>query len=179
MVFAHVQIAEMLASRPDVDDAIAWDFEEGGPFLVLVKPNVFCSGAELRDQCAASLPDAASRIAVVLMPDIPQPAVGFPDPAALLDGAGYVYRYDPPATPTEQRLVEMWNEVLGRPRTGALDDFLDLGGDSVHAIQLIGRIGAELGVTVDLVDFFDAPSVRAVAELADALRCAATSEEPR
>jgi acyl carrier protein len=144
------------------------DYGPGGPVLVLVKPNVFCSGPELRDISAASLGDSGSRVTVVLSPDLSILDETYPDPATILAQASYAYSYEPPATRTEAHLITMWNEVLGRSRTGALDDFLDLGGDSVSAVRLINRISKELGVELDFAEFFDSLTVRAVAGLIDA-----------
>jgi acyl carrier protein len=168
-VLCH-EIEKTLVARSDVDDAMIVDYGTDGPVLVMVKPNVYCSGPELRDLCAADLGDSASRVTLVLMPEILRSEEGYPDPADLLRDAAYVYRYEPPETSTEKLLIAMWNDVLERQRTGVLDDFLDLGGDSVHAVRLITRIEEGFGATVDIADFFDAPSVREVAALVDAAR---------
>ncbi|MEU5364175.1 amino acid adenylation domain-containing protein [Streptomyces sp. NPDC005925] len=75
-----------------------------------------------------------------------------------------------PHTALQQRLFEIWSDVLGRDDFGVEDDFFDLGGDSLHAVRIIGRLRAELGVrqtgdeAVDML--FQAPTV---AELAKAL----------
>lgn len=164
------EIETMLGARDDIADAAVFDYGGDAPILVIVKPHEFCSGPEIRDRCAADLGGEAERLAVILVAQTPGDTVDYPDPECLLTDAAYVYRYEPPATPTEVALISIWGEVLGRERTGVLDDFLDLGGDSVRAIQLIGRIDAELGVVVDLADFIDQPSVRALAALVDAAK---------
>ncbi|MEU6064803.1 amino acid adenylation domain-containing protein [Streptomyces sp. NPDC047082] len=43
------------------------------------------------------------------------------------------------ATELERRLAARWSEVLGTPGPGVTDDFFDLGGDSVLALQLVAR----------------------------------------
>ena len=42
----------------------------------------------------------------------------------------------PPRTPTERRLVEIWQNLLGIERIGVEDDFFKLGGDSLLAIRI-------------------------------------------
>ncbi|MEU0052740.1 amino acid adenylation domain-containing protein [Streptomyces sp. NPDC006309] len=75
-----------------------------------------------------------------------------------------------PHTALEQRLFEIWSDALGRDDFGVDDDFFDLGGDSLHAVRIIGRLRAELGIrqagdeAVDML--FQAPTI---AELAKAL----------
>lgn len=160
----------VLSARPDVEDAMALDYGEDAPVMILVKPHQFCSGPELRDLCALSLDHDALRVAVVLVPEIPSADSGYPEPGCLITEAPYIYRYEPPETPTEQLLVTIWNSVLGRQRTGVLDDFLDLGGDSLLAVRLITHIYNKFGVPLDIADFFDAPSVRGVASLIDEAR---------
>jgi acyl carrier protein len=160
----------MLSARPDVDGAMILDYGANAPVIVLVKPHPFCSGPELRDLAAISLGHDAPRIAVMFVPEIPDSEKGYPDPSRLIEGAPYVYCYEPPTTPTEQLLVTIWNDVLGRQRTGVLDDFLDLGGDSLRAVRLITHIHEKLGVPVDIAEFFDASSVRRVAAIIDAVQ---------
>jgi acyl carrier protein len=163
----------VLAARPDVADAMVMDYGGDAPVIILVKAHQFCSGPELRDLCALSLGHDASRIAVILVQEIPRLDGDYPDPDRLLEEAPYIYRYELPATPTEQLLVTIWNDVLGRQRTGVLDDFLDLGGDSLGAVRLITHIHDKFGTPVDIAEFFGAPSVRGVAAIIDAAQGAA------
>jgi acyl carrier protein len=158
----------VLADRPDVRGARVLDYGPDGPLIALVQPDGYCSGPELRDLCASQLdPATADRLAVVLSRDLP--AGGDPhDPADLLASAGTSYRYELPDTETERRLVALWNEVLLRDRTGVTDDFLDLGGDSLRAVRILTRIEQDFGIRIDIVEFFDTPSVRELGALVDA-----------
>ena len=47
--------------------------------------------------------------------------------------------YAPPRNSLEERLAALWAEVLGVERVGIHDNFFDLGGDSLLAIQLLSR----------------------------------------
>jgi acyl carrier protein len=60
-------------------------------------------------------------------------------------------------------MVRIWSEVLDRPDIGVFDDFFDLDGDSLHAIQMITRIREMYGVTVRAIDFFESPTVETLA----------------
>jgi acyl carrier protein len=72
-------------------------------------------------------------------------------------------RPEAPRTPHEEAMVALWSEVLDRPDIAVSDDFFDLDGDSLHAIQLITRIREMYGVTVRAIDFFESPTVETLA----------------
>ncbi len=50
--------------------------------------------------------------------------------------------YVAPRSDTERALAEIWSALLGVPEIGTTEDFFALGGDSVIAIQMIGRARA-------------------------------------
>jgi amino acid adenylation domain-containing protein len=72
-----------------------------------------------------------------------------------------------PRTMVEQKLAEIWSEVLKVERVGIDDDFFELGGHSLLATQVMARIQAEFGIELALRDFFSAPSIRHLAESVD------------
>ena len=49
--------------------------------------------------------------------------------------------------------------MLRVARCGLISDFFDLGGRSVEAMLLAGRINADLGVRITMADLFKAPTV--------------------
>ncbi|ASW54298.1 condensation domain-containing protein [Plantactinospora sp. KBS50] len=69
----------------------------------------------------------------------------------------------PPRTPDEEAILTIWREVLERPDIGVLDDFFDLDGNSMHAIKVISRIREAYGVSIRAIDFFESPTVAALA----------------
>ena len=71
--------------------------------------------------------------------------------------------YAAPRNPTEEQLAGILQEVLGVEQVGIHDDFAELGGDSLLAIQVLARIRESLGVELALRDLFETPTV---AELA-------------
>jgi non-ribosomal peptide synthase protein (TIGR01720 family) len=55
--------------------------------------------------------------------------------------------YVPPRTPLEEKLANLWAEVLKVERVGIQDNFFELGGDSIISIQIVARahqVGIEL-----------------------------------
>jgi amino acid adenylation domain-containing protein/non-ribosomal peptide synthase protein (TIGR01720 family) len=71
------------------------------------------------------------------------------------------------------RLIEIWCEVLGQDRVGVGDDFFDLGGHSLRATRVAGRVQAELGIEVSVREVFELRTVAALASLLRRRRLAA------
>jgi acyl transferase domain-containing protein/acyl carrier protein len=79
------------------------------------------------------------------------------------------YGYVPPEGDTEQRLGAVWAAVLSIEQVGREDRFLDLGGDSLYATQVVTRIRKEFGVRIAPANILGDVPLRAVAELVDEL----------
>ena len=73
--------------------------------------------------------------------------------------------FEAPGTPMQEKLGEILREVLGLERVGLHDNFFDLGGDSVMAIQIVSRIKRRLGKEVAVVQLFEAPTLGALSTL--------------
>ena len=84
--------------------------------------------------------------------------------SATLDRPNVATAYVPLSTETEQRLAEIWAEVLGVKAIGANDNFFELGGHSLLATRVLARISASLRAQLGLRDVFDAPTLRELAE---------------
>ncbi|MFD1815641.1 amino acid adenylation domain-containing protein [Rhodococcus gannanensis] len=121
----------------------------------------------VRAHVAASLPDYMVP-SVVLVLDGPLPltpngkldrkALPAPDWAELTGDVA-------PRTEREAVLADLVAEILHLPSVGVHDDFFALGGHSMAAMQLVGRVRARLGAQLSIREVFDAPTV---AELAAA-----------
>ncbi|MYU48102.1 hypothetical protein GTV15_15880, partial [Streptomyces sp. SID7803] len=66
----------------------------------------------------------------------------------------------PPASQVEEALCALYREVLDVAEVGTDDDFFDLGGDSLLAMRLIGRIRHRLGGQTTIRDLFGSPHGR-------------------
>jgi acyl-coenzyme A synthetase/AMP-(fatty) acid ligase/acyl carrier protein len=73
-----------------------------------------------------------------------------------------------PRTATELKLAALWSQVLRRGEVGVLDNFFDLGGDSLVAVQLQQQIEASFGARLEMRDLFEAPSLDQMARLIEA-----------
>jgi phthiocerol/phenolphthiocerol synthesis type-I polyketide synthase E len=71
--------------------------------------------------------------------------------------------YVEPEGELEQLLAELWGEALGLREVGAEDDFFDLGGSSLIAVQLLARIRDRLNIDVGIAVVFESPTVSLLA----------------
>lgn len=70
--------------------------------------------------------------------------------------------YRAPVTADEERLTAIFAEVLGLPRVGVDDNFYDIGGDSLAAIQ-IAILANEAGLGVPATAVFEHPTIARLA----------------
>ncbi|MGH8260432.1 MAG: SDR family oxidoreductase [Steroidobacteraceae bacterium] len=70
-----------------------------------------------------------------------------------------------PRNEMERALVRIWAEVLGIPDIGVFDDFFELGGDSLLAIQLNSRMQKVAAQPVQLKQLVSHPTIAELAQL--------------
>ncbi|MCK4766508.1 MAG: SDR family NAD(P)-dependent oxidoreductase [Candidatus Aminicenantes bacterium] len=73
--------------------------------------------------------------------------------------AGYVE----PRGEIEEKLARIWQDFFGVGQIGVLDDFYELGGDSLRLLSLIGLIKKEMNYTISLSNMMLYPNIREMA----------------
>ncbi|MGW2182074.1 SDR family NAD(P)-dependent oxidoreductase [Streptomyces sp. NPDC001732] len=76
--------------------------------------------------------------------------------------------YASPVTATQRALAELWTEVLAIEPVGIRDNFFDLGGSSLLALQMLVTVKERFGVALPTVALFESPTVRGLAAVVDA-----------
>ena len=123
--------------------------------------------AEFRRFLKLRLPDYAVPSAFVLLASMPLNANGKIDRKRLPapDFSFEVDRnYAPPRTRNEEILCEMWAELLALDRVGIHDNFFEIGGHSLFAMQVISRIRSEFKVELPITAIFEAPQIATLAQ---------------
>jgi amino acid adenylation domain-containing protein len=69
-----------------------------------------------------------------------------------------------PRTPSEQRMAEVWSEVLGVAQIGVYDNFFALGGHSLLAARLTWKVREVFAVDLPLRSLFLTPTVAGLVE---------------
>ncbi|MCB2298643.1 non-ribosomal peptide synthetase [Clostridium tagluense] len=72
--------------------------------------------------------------------------------------------YQMPRNEIECKLVEIWSETLGIEKIGIYDNFFKLGGHSLKAIILLGKIHKQFGVEISLGDIYNLGNVKSISE---------------
>ncbi len=70
-----------------------------------------------------------------------------------------VKEYIAPRDEIEQKMTEIWCEVLGVNKVGVKENFFDLGGHSLKAVRLISKIYKIFNVRMKVADLFDKPTI--------------------
>ncbi|MFI1189986.1 SDR family NAD(P)-dependent oxidoreductase [Streptomyces californicus] len=68
-----------------------------------------------------------------------------------------------PETDAQRVIAEMWAETLAVDVVGIDDDFFDLNGNSLVAVQLVARLRARFSVDIAVASLFEARTVRGLA----------------
>jgi amino acid adenylation domain-containing protein/thioester reductase-like protein len=74
-------------------------------------------------------------------------------------------KFVPPKTKLEKLLASLWTENLGVTKIGIHDSFLELGGYSLKAVQLVAKIKETFKINLPLRHFFEAPNIAQLAKL--------------
>jgi surfactin family lipopeptide synthetase A len=129
---------------------------------------------ELRDFLKDKLPDFMVPSAFVVLSKLPLTPNGKLDrlalPAPSLARPELDTNFVAPRTPAEERLAEIWEEVLGVERVGVHDDFFELGGHSLLATRVLSRVRSALRAELRLRDLFEAPTIAGLAERIEAVQ---------
>jgi acyl transferase domain-containing protein len=75
--------------------------------------------------------------------------------------------YTPPKSPLEGTLAELWGRALSIENVGIHDNFLELGGNSLIATQIISRLRDALKTNVPLRSFLRSPTIHDLAKVLD------------
>jgi acyl carrier protein len=71
--------------------------------------------------------------------------------------------------PSAERLASIWRELLDVATIGPDDDFFDLGGHSIFALQTVHRVFDEFSVEITIDDLFTFPTLASLAQRIDTL----------
>lgn len=115
---------------------------------------------ELLQRLRSGLPEHMLPAAIVTLERLPLTPNGKIDRKALPapDMQAYASReYEAPSGEVEQVVARIWQDLLRIERIGRQDNFFDLGGHSISAMQLMTRLRSLLSVEIPLQAIFSSP----------------------
>lgn len=121
---------------------------------------------ELRQFLNEKLPDFMVPTSFVFLDEIPlnsngkvdRLALSSPDEVALDISDTFIA----PRTLVEEKLAEIWSEVIGLDMVGIHDDFFEMGGDSILSIRIIAKAN-QAGIRISPEIFFQNPTIAQLA----------------
>jgi amino acid adenylation domain-containing protein len=166
------EIEAQLAKFPAIKEVVVMAREEtpGDKRLVaylVAREGTAPTARDLRAFLADSMPDymiPAVFVALDRMPLTPsgkvaRGALPAPDFARLDAGVAFTA----PAGPIEQKVADIWMEILRAPQVGSTHNFFELGGHSLLATRVMSAVRAAFNVEVPLRTLFERPTVSGLA----------------
>jgi amino acid adenylation domain-containing protein len=163
------EIEAVLSSHPEIAESVVLvqEDKQGEKRLVAY---VVCenkpANSALRSYLRERLPEYMVPQAFVSLAALPLTANGKVDRRALQavkfeveKGAPHV----PPRNEVERIITDIWQNVLGVQRIGIHDNFFDLGGHSLMAIQIHREITAALQSELSVMEMFRYPTIDSLA----------------
>ena len=168
------EIEAVLARHPDVTQCAVIASENPNDERSLVAYFVPASGAtisagELRLFLSEAVPTYMVPSAFMPLSSLPltpngkldRKALPSPDRTTLnVEAASFE-----PRNPVEKDMARLWCEMLGLTKVSMRDNFFDIGGTSVLAARLIGRLNQKLGTHLGAAAVFQAPTVEGLSAL--------------
>lgn len=159
---AHPAVAQAVLRSPTADDA-------AGQLSAFVRlhPGAEATPAGIKRFVEQRLPPQMVPAAIVVLEQIPLTANGKIDHARLKAPAPSprAATARPPRDDFESALLRIWRELIGIDGIGVHDNFFDVGGHSLLAVQLMARVYDTWGVRLPLASLFAYGSVEQMAAL--------------
>jgi amino acid adenylation domain-containing protein/non-ribosomal peptide synthase protein (TIGR01720 family) len=175
------EVEAQLRAQPGVRDAVV-DAQDGPGGTRLVGyvsglPGCSLNTATLRAGLAATLPDYMVPAVVMVLDALPLNPNGKVDRRALPAPAQACAPAsdDAPQGAVEERLADIWAQLLRRERIGRHENFFELGGDSIMGLQIVAR-ARQAGLLLTARQIFEQQTIAQLATCAVALGEALTDD---
>jgi amino acid adenylation domain-containing protein/non-ribosomal peptide synthase protein (TIGR01720 family) len=143
--------------------------ENGYDYLcAYIVPDAPVLPSQLRKHLSAQLPDYMVPRYFISMEEMPITPNGKIDRKALPAPETFnkfELVYEPPGNEIEQKIAEIWQDVLKIQKVGINDNFIERGGHSLLVISIIGKIHRDFDVKLQMKDVFEHPTVKELSRL--------------
>ncbi len=121
---------------------------------------------EIRQHLSSQLPDYMIPSYFIQLEKLPLTSNGKIDRKALTKITGEVksgISFEEPTNSTEERLLEIWKQLLSLDKISIIDNFFEIGGHSLKAITLSAKISQIWSIQLDLTTIFKYPTIKGLA----------------
>lgn len=137
---------------------------------VVAEPGQSISAEGLRMFLGAKLNRSQLPAKYLILDDLPTLNSGKVDRKglrAMADGSDRPHPSPTDMTLAETQIGQIWADMLDRGNIAAQDQFFVIGGDSLSAVAMIGRVNKALGCDLDVTAIFETPVLRDFARLTE------------
>ena len=168
------EVESALLQHPEVKEAVVLPREDGHGEKCLVAYLIAGDAAaqltgKLRQFLKQRLPPYMIPAAIVLLPELPRLNSGKLDPNMLpapgAERPDLEETFVAPGDSLEEKLANIWRQVLGLEKVGVHDNFFDLGGHSLLAVRLFAEIEKLTGWNLPVLTLFQSPTIKQLAEI--------------
>ncbi len=168
------EIESELRKIDGITDAVVIDVDDetGKSLCAYIITHKELSANNLRIALGNVLPDYMVPSYYVTIEKIPLTANGKLDRKALPKPNKVLVRktYVPPENNTQMVLCKIWGDVLGIDRVGTSDNFFEIGGDSIKALQILARL-YQHGLQFTIKNLFKYPTVKELSTQVKSVAC--------
>ncbi|MED3121112.1 amino acid adenylation domain-containing protein, partial [Bacillus thuringiensis] len=160
------EIETILGNHPDIKEVTVVAQEDSFGDNILVAYIVGEGDTqEWRKHVGVHLPNYMVPAHFIKIESLPLTVNGKVDKDALPAWASIIQTNDgyiAPRNRVEQKMVEIWSEVLGIDSSaiGINDNFFELGGHSLLATKITSRLGVDFSILVQIRDIFEYPTIK-------------------
>ncbi len=167
------EIENTLIKHDNIKETVVIDREDehGNKFLcAYIVSDKELNISEVRKYLKNSLPEYMIPSYFVQLEVMPMTANGKIDRKALPKLEGEINtgkEYEAARNEVEEKLVEVWEEVLGVKKISINDNFFDLGGHSLKATVLTAKMHKKVNVEIPLKQLFSYPTIKEISKFID------------
>jgi non-ribosomal peptide synthetase component F len=183
------EVDEVLLEHPAVAEAVTFAVphatlcEDVGAAIVL-RPGAAATPKDIRQFAIGRVADFKVPRQVLIVPEIPKgptgkvQRIGLAAKLGLPNSTAGPRDFVAPRTPLEKALAKNWAEILQVEQIGIHDDFFVSGGDSLLATHVLCNVYEMMQVELEILQFFEAPTVAEVAQHLELVMQADQTQRP-
>lgn len=140
--------------------------------ILQIKEDIHSTCVRLREFVRVELPHYMVPSAFILIEHLPLTPnrkidhKQLPSPHEVIAKAAH---FTPPVTPTESRIERLWCRLLDLDKISIHTSFIQAGGDSLMAAQLLLQVEEEFGIKVPAYEFLHVPTIAQLARQVDSI----------